>query len=470
MTLLLSFKCIAPPEFPTPAQAEYYRAQGFTKIPVLHRLDGWAGPQDVFAQHPAAIALLETTQLRDHERYAFIALGPVRTFRAKGRQITVDDRTFDGNALDELRRFLQCGSAPDVPHLPPFLGGAIGFVSYEAAAYWDDFTFSAVDDLQIPDLAFYGVDHCLIFDLVERVVFDCRTDDRIPTFTGTIGPLPFVEQTAPAPRPTSNLNRAQYYEAIARIQHYIHDGHTYQTNLSQRLETVPTISPWECYRQLTITSQAPFGGFFPFGDLTLVCASPERLVDLRSERASTRPIAGTRRRGTPEEDLRFQQELRDSVKEQAEHAMLVDLERNDLGRVAMIGSVVVEKFAEVTEYQRLYHLESEVTALVSMRHPLDVLGAMFPGGTITGVPKKRTMEIIAELEPQQRGTYTGSLGYIAYSGAMDFNILIRTILFKDDKAYVHVGGGITSDGISRLEYQETFNKARAQLMALQCSS
>jgi anthranilate/para-aminobenzoate synthase component I len=216
------------------------------------------------------------------------------------------------------------------------------------------------------------------------------------------------------------------------------------------------------------SNPAPFAGFFPLPGAVLVCGSPERLVSIHAGgQVHTRPIAGTRRRGTPDEDLIFAEELNRDPKEQAEHGMLVDLARNDLGRVCKVGSVHVANLLSVVPYRYVMHLESDVVGEVRPGvRPMDVLGALFPGGAITGVPKRRTMEIIAELEPHPRGLYTGSLGYIGFAGEMDWNILIRSIVLKDGKAWVSVGGGITHRSMPAAEYKETLNKARPQLLSL----
>jgi anthranilate/para-aminobenzoate synthase component I len=210
-----------------------------------------------------------------------------------------------------------------------------------------------------------------------------------------------------------------------------------------------------------------FASYLEQDGLEVVSASPERLVRVEDGRALTRPIAGTRRKGTPEENARFIHELRTNEKEQAEHAMLVDLERNDLGRVCAYGSVQVTKLMEITEYAHVIHIESEVVGrLAPGVEPLDVVAAVFPGGTITGVPKIRTQQIITELEPQARGLYTGSLGYLSFTGELDLNIVIRTMVLKDGRAWVQVGGGIVQDSEPRREYQETLHKARSLLLAL----
>jgi anthranilate/para-aminobenzoate synthase component I len=265
----------------------------------------------------------------------------------------------------------------------------------------------------------------------------------------------------------SNFTQEDYLRAVERVREYIRAGDTYQVNLSQRLEVEPRLSALELYEVLSTVSPVHFASYLELDGFEVVSASPERLVRVEDGMALTRPIAGTRRKGTPEENARFVHELRTNEKERAEHAMLVDLERNDLGRVCAYGSVQVTKLMEITEYAHVIHIESEVVGrLAPGMEPLDVVAAVFPGGTITGVPKIRTMQIITELEPHARGLYTGSLGYVSFTGELDLNIVIRTVVLTGGRAHVQVGAGIVHDSEPRREYQETLHKARSLLLAL----
>jgi para-aminobenzoate synthetase component I len=266
---------------------------------------------------------------------------------------------------------------------------------------------------------------------------------------------------------SSNFSREGYEAAVSRIQEYIRSGDVYQVNLSQRLEVPTEATGLELYRTLSRMSPVHFASYLDLDGFEIVSASPERLVRLEGGRLFTRPIAGTRRRGSEVEDARFIHELKTDIKEVSEHTMLVDLERNDLGRVSAFGTVRVAKLMDIVKYAAVIHIESEVVGeLADGKDWIDVIAAMFPGGTVTGMPKIRTMEIIAELEPNVRGVYTGSIGYVSFTGETDLNIVIRTIVVKDKTAYLSVGGGVVWDSNPPREYKETLNKARSALLAL----
>jgi para-aminobenzoate synthetase component 1 len=270
---------------------------------------------------------------------------------------------------------------------------------------------------------------------------------------------------------STSMSKAEYEEAVRRIQRYIGQGDVFQVNLSFRQSKPTTSSPEELYDWLRLVNPSPYMGMFRAPEFALVSASPELLVKLDDGRLSTRPIAGTRRRGlNPEEDRAMEDELLSSEKERAEHVMLVDLERNDLGRVAEYGTVKVPELMTVERYSHVMHLVSQVEGkLASGKDALDVLAAVFPGGTITGAPKIRTMEIIEELEPTRRGPYTGSMGWIDYNGNMEFNILIRTIAVKDGICHIQAGAGIVIDSEPELEFYECLNKAKALWKTVQYS-
>ncbi|MFY2561324.1 anthranilate synthase component I family protein, partial [Corallococcus terminator] len=352
------------------------------------------------------------------------------------------------------------------------------FFAYEASHYFEKLPRHPHDDLKVADIALSFVDTFLAVDHLEGHLLaiatgsdweDCARrldalEAHVHRAVPTAPPSPPSTSTV---EPRSNFTRQGYLDAVERVREYIRAGDTYQVNLSQRLEVDFPGEPLALYETLSATNPVHFASYLEGDGFHVVSASPERLVRVEQGRAITRPIAGTRRRGTPEEDARFVHELRTNEKELAEHAMLVDLERNDLGRVCAYGSVEVTKLMEIVEYAHVLHIESEVTGqLAPGIEPLDVVGALFPGGTITGVPKIRTMQLITELEPHTRGLYTGSLGYVSFTGDLDLNIVIRTLLVKDGRAYAQVGGGIVHDSQPRQEYKETLNKARSQLLAL----
>ena len=266
----------------------------------------------------------------------------------------------------------------------------------------------------------------------------------------------------------SNYERVAYQEKIKKIKEYICAGDIFQANLSQRLKTTCDDTPVELYARLQKINPSPYSGLFIHPDFSLVSSSPERLIRLADGQVDTRPIAGTRPRGeNAHDDERLSRELILSEKERAEHIMLVDLERNDLGRVCQYGSVHVNELMVLEKYSHVIHIVSNVRGqLQPGKDAFDLIKATFPGGTITGAPKIRCMEILAELENVARGPYTGSLGYISYTGDLDLNIIIRTIVMQDDYAYLQVGGGIVADSDPEAEFQETFYKAQAMLEAL----
>jgi para-aminobenzoate synthetase component 1 len=270
------------------------------------------------------------------------------------------------------------------------------------------------------------------------------------------------------PGVTSNFDRRAYLQAVRRAIDYVHAGDCFQVNVAQRLLHPATLAPWELYARLRQRNPAPFAGYFDLGEFAVASASPERFVLVRDGQVQTRPIKGTRPRGaTPEEDRARAAELLASAKDRAENVMIVDLLRNDLGRVCAYGSVRVEAVCRLESYQTVHHLVSEVRGTLRPGlGPVDLLRAAFPGGSVTGAPKVRAMEIIAELEPTARGPYCGSLGYIGFDGSMDTSILIRT--FTAGKGWIQfpVGGGIVADSDAEAEYAETLHKAEGLLRAL----
>jgi para-aminobenzoate synthetase component 1 len=269
----------------------------------------------------------------------------------------------------------------------------------------------------------------------------------------------------------SNFSCEEYLKAVERAKEYILAGDIFQVNLSQRFEADLTIPPYELYRRLRRINPAPFASYLNFAGVSVVSASPERFLKLQGDWVETRPIKGTRPRGkSAEEDRALAQELLSSIKDRAENVMIVDLERNDLGRVCRYGTVRVVELAILETYPTVFHLTSTVRGrLCPDKTRIDLLKATFPGGSITGAPKVRAMEIIDELEPTRRSVYTGSIGYLSFSGEMDLNIVIRTFLVKEGKAYFQVGGGIVYDSEPEAEYEETLDKAKALFQALNLS-
>jgi len=380
------------------------------------------------------------------------------------------------------------------------LGGAIGYFSYDLVRDFETLPVPAKNDLPIPYLQFglydliASLDHRqdllqLIFcPPMERFTREPRKTlyreglDRLAEWEGKLSgqpaplaELPSLDRMAFHPDQT----REAYLDRVRRCQVYIAAGDIYQANLSHRFTLQPPGSysdttdrqsyEQELYRRLQAVNPSPFSGLLHFDDVTLISSSPERLVRLHNRQADTRPIAGTRPRGCDDrDDQRLIGELLANEKERAEHLMLVDLERNDLGRVCQFGSVQVDEFMAIEQYSHVSHIVSNVSGTLRPEAtPFDLIRSLFPGGTITGVPKIRCMEIIEELEPVRRGPYTGSFGYISWNGDLDLNIIIRTLVWCQGKGYLQVGAGIVADSDPAKEYEETIQKAQAFVSALQ---
>ncbi|HHZ83047.1 MAG TPA: anthranilate synthase component I family protein, partial [Nitrospirales bacterium] len=378
---------------------------------------------------------------------------------------------------------------PNRTPLPPFFGGAVGYFSYDFVHHFEDLPRVAADDLQLPDMHLIFVDSVVAIDHVEQqlhLIFAppkdrCTMesyDSLCAEWNGKLADLDNRLNTPPPPMKdvpetpptlTSTLSKETYMQRVRQCQEYIAAGDIYQANLSQRfVADLAGYEPQTLYQRLREVNPSPFGAFIEFGEVTIASVSPERLVRLQDRVAETRPLAGTRQRGkTTDDDSRLTDELLADPKEQAEHVMLVDLERNDIGRVCRYGTVQTNEFMAVEQCSHVNHIVSTVQGeLAESRDAFDLIQAMFPGGTITGAPKIRCMEILDELEPTTRGPYTGSLGYLSLSGDLDLNILIRSVIVKGTRGYIQVGAGIVADSIPEREYEETLLKAEALFAAM----
>ena len=382
-------------------------------------------------------------------RYSFLCIGEVERFSVKD----VDDDAF--YLLEEFFKACRERYSPEVDI--PF--GIFGFISYDANRYLERVSSPEIDDLNWPDMLFILPETTFIFDNVERRVW--RVGRRV-NLREKRGKFSFFSRLL-----GFNMEKDYFIHAVERIKDYIGEGDTFQVNFSQRIDVEYSGEPFLLYERLRRVNPSPFSFFLDFGGIKAVSCSPERLVKKDGRFVETRPIAGTRRRGrSAEEERRLERELFLSEKERAEHIMLVDLERNDLGRVCEYGTVEVDELMVKESYSHVIHIVSNVKGVLRENlDSTDVLRAVFPGGTITGAPKVRTMEIIAELEPTRRALYTGSVGYIGFNGSMDFNIVIRTFLFRENRGYLQVGAGIVWDSDPELEYRETLSKAEALLVA-----
>jgi anthranilate synthase component 1 len=416
-------------------------------------------------------------------RYSFMGTEPYRVFRAG---LSLNGGGDPLRAVeDELKRF----QVVSVDGLPRFAGGAVGFLGYESVRHYEPrVPVHAVDVLGLPEAEFMFADTLLVFDHLKhviKVVSYVRLDGdiessyrqamwKIDELVDRLSrPLAAVPENGPAvagaaTRVDSNIPREDYLMAVERAREYIVAGDAIQVVLSQRFKRRTTAHPFNIYRGLRHVNPSPYMFYLDFGGYQLVGASPELLVRVEDGQIDYHPIAGTRPRGrTEEEDLAHEADLRDSEKECAEHIMLVDLGRNDVGRVSAPGTVRVTDLMSVERYSHVMHLVSHITGrLRDGSTPFDALRSCFPAGTVSGAPKIRAMEIIGELEPDQRGAYAGCVGYFGFDGNLDTCITIRTLVVKDGVAYIQAGGGVVFDSDPAEEYQETINKARASLRAI----
>ena len=445
-------------------------------------------------------------------RYTFIGINPSKRIVARGRQITITEgrkvTRMEGDAFEVLRQALSGHKPARLAGLPPFTAGAVGFFAYDAVRLIEKLPETARDELHMPDACLLFFDEILAFDHVRKQIWlvvtaDLTKEKPVKAYSRAVERLNRLEKRLAQPLPKlaaprtkgklqvkSRTPRKDYMAAVARIKEYIVAGDCFQTVLSQRFDVEPKADTFQVYRALRAVNPSPylyFLRFTPDGPLgghgksagkgkkpaiqtvELAGSSPELLVRVHQDKVEYRPIAGTRPRGaTEEEDRALEEEMIHDEKERAEHVMLVDLGRNDVGRVSRFGSVKVDKLMFVERYSHVMHI---VSAIEGQLRPdltaVDALRACFPAGTLSGAPKVRAMEIIEELEPVRRATYGGTVLYADYSGNLDSCIAIRSMLAGDGKGYVQAGGGIVADSVPELEYQETVNKARAVIRAIE---
>ncbi|MFQ5913991.1 MAG: anthranilate synthase component I [Nitrospinota bacterium] len=446
-------------------------------------------------------------------RYCFLGADPSVLLRIKGRRITVErngaSETWETeeDPVEALNALMAEYRPVPVEGLPRFSGGAVGYLSYDMVRFFERLPETSTDDLGLPDAQFMITDALLVFDNVAQkikvvanvhvkdndgVALRSGYDDAVARIEGIIGRLnrplfggssrsgkfgagisaeeSFPKPAAAIPQWTSNFKeRASFEAAVAEAREKVLAGEVIQVVLAQRLSVPISADPFDVYRALRTLNPSPYMFFLKFGDLKLVGSSPEVLVRLEGDRVEVRPIAGTRRRGiTEEEDQELEKDLLSDEKERAEHIMLVDLGRNDVGRIAHRGTVEVNELMVVERYSHVMHIVSNVRGrLAGGQDAYDVLRACFPAGTVSGAPKVRAMEIIEELEPTRRGPYAGAVGYFSFSGNMDTCITIRTLVIQDGEAYLGVGAGIVADSVPEREYEETMNKGRALIRAVE---
>jgi anthranilate synthase component 1 len=450
------------------------------------------------AEHSDYAFLLESVEGGERvARYSFLGKDPFLVVRARGGRTIVEESgtTTDSDEpfVDKVRALMATFQAPFVPDLPRFTGGAVGFISYDAAPSFEPALetawrrIPAASDDSEDDGAFMLFDTVLAFDHAKHrilIISNARItpDENLESlYQFACARIAFLEkeldralsqvekEEAPSPDVRANVTRDAFEDGVRTLKDHIGAGDVYQAVLSQRFEMSVSAEPLTVYRALRHVNPSPYMYFIRMGRLSIVGSSPEMLVRVEGRRVETHPIAGTRPRGrNEEEDLRLADELKRNEKERAEHVMLVDLGRNDLGRVCEYGSVRVQEFMALERYSHVMHLVSRVEGrLAEDRDRLDALIATFPAGTVSGAPKIRAMELLAGLEPTRRGVYAGAIGYLDFAGNLDFCIAIRTIVIRDGVAQIQAGAGIVADSNPEAEYEETRDKAKALMRAIE---
>lgn len=430
-------------------------------------------------------------------RYSFLGSRPSIVMRSSGSDMEVvrqgrkERRSFDRDPLEVVRDILSEYHPVPNPALPRFYGGAVGFIGYDSVRFFERMPEREKPGLGLPDIFFMITDTMVIFDNVTHMIkvvsnahingrpLKAAYDEAVEKIDRIVNKLKRgsnkqaisgkVSRRKKGLVLKSNFTQPMYEQAVLKAKEYIRAGDIFQVVPSQRFEVKINVEPFQTYRALRLINPSPYMYFLRCGDATVVGASPEVMVRLEGDRIDLRPIAGTRRRGaTEEEDKTLEKELLADPKERAEHIMLVDLGRNDVGRVSVAGSVSVSELMVIERYSHVMHIVSNVRGkLAAGNDAYDVVRACFPAGTVSGAPKIRAMEIIDELEPTRRGPYAGAVGYFGFSGNMDTCITIRTLVIKDNVAYIQAGGGVVADSVPALEYQETVNKAKAMMKAVE---
>lgn len=493
----------------------------YTMLPYIevHSLDGLPAQWDGlwgYSDKPAFV--LESGK---GGRYTIAGYSPVSMIQGKDSAAIITDwsggilqqQQQKGDPLSQIREWMSPYRGPAVPGAPKICGGAVGYLGYDVVRHLEKLPECAQGDLDIPDYVMLRFEELWVVDLQERKLYCCvhvpnphslgedeakqlfwkaaeratamkaewdrlvRSAEeqqalaRLAQMRDVVGQEDLSIDLDTMEGLKRDFGKEAFMGAVDKIKDYIAAGDVFQVNLSVRQSRPLTSRPTQIYEWLRVLNPSPYMGYLRLPGFELVSASPELLVQLEGNTVRTRPIAGTRKRGaSPQEDQRMRDELLANEKERAEHIMLVDLERNDLGRISRYGTVKVTELMGIEYYSHVMHIVSEVTGeLAEGKDAYDVIAAAFPGGTITGAPKVRTMEIIEELEPVRRGPYTGSIGWIDYNGNMEFNIVIRTLLALEGQAYVQAGAGIVIDSVPEREYKESLSKAKALWKAVEYS-
>ncbi|HIE43853.1 MAG TPA: aminodeoxychorismate synthase component I [Candidatus Omnitrophica bacterium] len=431
-----------------------------------------------FKDFPYSALLLSGIKNPLWGRYSFLTAFPYMIFKSKGRDTSLieeDGKTIErtGNPFHILKEIYTAQKRKrTLPASVPFTGGLIGYFAYDMGFTLENIPESATDDLNLPDCILPFYDWVLYWDYIDKQSFLVWIDtprDRRKKVRKLLEESPeykYIEEPS-FPHESfqlkSNFEREEYLSAVVKAKDYIRRGDIFQVNLSQRFSCSYLSSPFGLFERLSRINPAPFSVFFNYPEMAVISSSPERFLHLEGGKIHTRPIKGTRPRGkNEEEDKSIAEELLNSPKDRAELIMIIDLERNDVGKFCYYGSVKVKELITLEAYPTVFHTVSTIEGrVVEGTTPIECLKYCFPGGSITGAPKVRSMEIIEELEPTRRNIYTGAIGYISWNGRMDLNIVIRTIIIKDRTAYFQVGGGIVADSDPELEYEETLHKGRA---------
>jgi anthranilate synthase component 1 len=477
-------------------------ARGVQLVPVYRRLLGDAlTPVSAFHKidaGPTACLFESVIGGEKVGRYSFLAAQPFLQIEARGLQVTVlsaagRESFASRDPLAELKKRVDAIRSATLAELPPFTSGAVGYAGYDVIRYTEHLPNAPQDDRQLPDMAFAFYDHMVVFDHVNKtnvVVAMARLDEfgddlqaayadaqrrvdelvqQLETPGSELLPADIQTTGQPTIKGKSNFTQGEFERAVEKCVDYIRAGDIFQVVISQRLELDIHCDPFEIYRTLRVVNPSPFMFYVRTPSVTLVGSSPEIMVRVVEGEVTVRPLAGTRRRGaTEEEDRRLAEELLADPKERAEHVMLVDLGRNDVGRVASYGSIELTDVMTIERYSHVMHITSNVNGkLADGRDAFDALRACVPAGTVSGAPKVRAMQIIDELEPHRRGPYAGAVGYVDFNGNMDTCIALRTLVVQGNKVYLQAGAGIVADSVPSAEYQETLNKARGLLKAIE---
>lgn len=483
--------------YPTFEQVEQYAEQGYNLIPVT---------LSIFADMDTPISAFRKLETDDYcfllesvegneltNRYSFIGRNPFMTFKSYGDDVEITDYNGvvtkrKGNPINILSEYSDKYKSPIIEGLPGFCGGAVGCFAYDVVRLTENLPNVPEDDLNQPDMHFMFTDEIIAFDnkakslilMVNihpgdnlRFRYDRAVERLMEIRSELSAPLTIKEKPKSgfrgASEPKSNFTKEQFCENVEKAKEYIKNGDIFQVVLSQRFEIENYSDPFNAYRAIRVINPSPYMYYLKFDDYQIAGASPELLVRVEDGIVSNSPIAGSRPRGkTPEEDKQNELDLIADPKENAEHIMLVDLGRNDVGKVSEFGSVKVTRLKYIQRFSHIMHMTSDVQGrLRKDKTPFDALKSVLPAGTLSGAPKVRAMEIIDELENRKRGFYGGAIGYIGFSGSLDSCITIRTALFKDNKAYVQSGGGIVYDSVPETEYMESVNKAMAMIKAIE---